>query len=113
MFLPFFHAHSGRLSACDSHAAGFVLSRPGRTGTYVGPVVARETETALRLLEAGLAAISGPVVIDVPDRQSEVTELLSSGGFRLERPFTRMALDHDSSFGEPALVRAIAAPELG
>ncbi len=92
---------------------GFLLARTGRTATYVGPVVARETGTALRLLESALAEISGPVLIDVPDRQAEVTGLLAGRGFEPERPFTRMALDRDTGFGDPALVRAIAAPELG
>lgn len=101
------------VSRRDPAGGGFLLSRPGRTATHVGPVVARETGTALALLESGLAAISGPVVIDVPDREAEVTELLSNLGFRPERPFTRMALDRETGFGDPALVRAVAGPELG
>ena len=102
----------GALSRHDP-AGGFLLARRGRTATYIGPVVAAETATALRLLESALAAVSGPVLIDVPDRQSEVTGLLASRGFEVERPFARMALEHDSGFGDPALVRAAAAPELG
>jgi hypothetical protein len=105
----------GRPGALSLHdpAGGYLLARRGRTATYIGPVVASETATALRLLESALAAVSGPVFIDVPDRQSEVTGMLASRGFEKERPFARMALEHDSGFGEPALVRASAAPELG
>lgn len=91
----------------------YLLSRAGRAATHVGPVVARETETAVSLLERALAAISGPVVIDVPDLQSELVELLRRRGFEPERPYVRMALGRENDFGEPALVRAIAGPELG
>jgi GNAT superfamily N-acetyltransferase len=103
----------GAVSRRDLAADGFLLARPGRTATYVGPVVARQTDSALSLLASALAAISGPVLIDVPDRESAVTELLAGRGFEPERPFTRMALGYDSAFGDPALVRAIASPELG
>jgi GNAT superfamily N-acetyltransferase len=97
----------------DPGGAGYVLTRPGRTATYIGPSVARATDTALRLIESALAGISGPAAIDVPDREEEIGALLTDRGFQRERPFTRMALERDSVFGEPALVRAIAAPELG
>ena len=49
----------------------------------------------------------------MPDREPELADLLAERGFEPERPFTRMALEHDAPFGEPALVRAIAGPELG
>jgi GNAT superfamily N-acetyltransferase len=103
----------GAVSRRDRDAGGFLLSRPGRTATHVGPVVARETETALRLLESALAAIPGGVVVDVPDRETEVARLLSGRGFQPERPYVRMALDRDAGFGDTALVRAVAGPELG
>lgn len=97
----------------DPAGQGYALSRAGRTATHVGPVVARETETAVSLLECALAAISGQVVIDVPDRQSELVELLRRRGFEPERPYVRMVLGRETGFGEEALVRAIAGPELG
>ena len=80
----------------------------GRTATYVGPLVARETGTALRLLESALAEISGPVLIDVPDRQAEVDGLLAERGFGPERPSRGWRSTSDTGFGDPALVRAIA-----
>jgi GNAT superfamily N-acetyltransferase len=106
-------ARQGAGSRSDPAGGGFLLWRPGRTATYVGPFVARETETALALLDSGLAGIAGPVVIDVPERESEIADLLSEHGFQPERPFARMALDRDTGFGDPTLIRAIAAPELG
>ena len=107
------HGRPGAVSRHDPEAGGFLLTRLGRTATHVGPVVARETETALRLLESGLAAIPGPVVIDVPDREADVAALLAGRDFRPERPYVRMALDRNAGFGDAALVRAVAGPELG
>ncbi len=103
----------GAVSRRAPGANGFLLSRPGRTATHIGPVVARAAGTAVALLEAALAALSGPVLIDVPDRQAAVAGLLARRGFRAERCFTRMALGRDTGFGNPALVRAVAGPELG
>jgi GNAT superfamily N-acetyltransferase len=106
-------ARPGAVSRRDPRSNGFILSRPGRTALQVGPVVARETGTAVTLVEVALAAVSGPVVVDVPDRQAAVAELLARRRFRAERGFTRMALERDTGFGDPALVRAVAGPELG
>ncbi len=107
------HARPGAVSLHNPSGGGFLLSRQGRTATQIGPLVARETETALGLLRSGLAAISGPVVIDVPNRETELTRLLAESGFRPERPFVRMALERDTGFGEAAFVRAVTGPELG
>jgi GNAT superfamily N-acetyltransferase len=111
--LPDLVARAGGLALRDADGDGYLLARPGRTATYLGPVVARETAAAFRLVDAALARIAGPVYVDVPDRQTALTGLLAERGFEPQRPFTRMALDHDSVFGDPQLVRAIAAPELG
>jgi GNAT superfamily N-acetyltransferase len=104
---------AGAVSLCDPAGDGYLLARTGRTATYIGPVVARGAASAVKLLEAGLAAITGPATVDVPDRQLDIADLLSSRGFQPERPFARMALERNSGYGEPALIRAIAAPELG
>ena len=106
-------ARPGAQALDDPDGKGFCLSRPGRTATYIGPLVARETAPALELLDAALSTVSGPALIDVPDRDSAVARLLSERGFRAERPLTRMALRRDTGFGEAALRRAIAGPELG
>jgi GNAT superfamily N-acetyltransferase len=97
----------------DPAGDGYVLSRAGRTATHVGPVIARQTETALSLLAGALDTIAGPVVIDVPDGESAVAALLGRYGLEPERPYVRMALGRETGYGEPSLVRAIAGPELG
>jgi hypothetical protein len=65
------------------------------------------------LLAQGLDAITGSVVIDVPERAEAVAELLADRGFAAERPFVRMALGRAVIGGTPALVHAFAGPELG
>jgi GNAT superfamily N-acetyltransferase len=97
----------------DPAGGGHLLSRAGRTATQVGPVVAQDAETAVRLVEDALAAIPGPVVIDVPDRETAIVDVLRNRGFTAERPFVRMALGRKAAFGDASLVRAIAGPELG
>ncbi len=106
-------AREGALSLLDPRARGFLLTRPGRTATHVGPVVASDESVALDLVAAALDGIEGPALIDVPDREAGLAGLLRERGFEPERAFTRMALGRDSAFGQPELVRAIAGPELG
>jgi hypothetical protein len=97
----------------ERSASGYLLSRAGRTATQLGPLVARDGATAVALLARGLDAAAGTVVVDVPERATAVAEHLAARGFAPERPFVRMALGRDAIGGEPALVHAIAGPELG
>lgn len=106
-------AREGALSLIDPGGRGFLLTRPGRAATQLGPVVASGECAALDLVAGALDGIAGPALIDVPDREDGLSDLLRERGFEPERPFTRMALGRDTAFGEQALVRAIAGPELG
>lgn len=92
---------------------GFLLSRSGRTATQLGPLVAREPSAAVALLTRALDALDGTVLVDVPDSATAVAGTLARRGFAPERPYVRMALGRDAIAGEPALVHAIAGPELG
>jgi GNAT superfamily N-acetyltransferase len=103
----------GVVALGDPAAGGHLLSRRGRTATQIGPVVTRDSAIALSLVEHALAAIPGPALIDVPDRETALAELLRARGFEPERPYARMALGRATGFGDPTLVKAIAGPELG
>jgi GNAT superfamily N-acetyltransferase len=92
---------------------GYLLSRAGRTATQLGPLVARGATTAVALLAEGLDAVAGAVVVDVPEQATAVTAHLVSRGYAPERPFARLALGRDAIAGTPALVHAVAGPELG
>jgi GNAT superfamily N-acetyltransferase len=101
------------VAALAAGGDGYLLSRAGRTATQLGPVVARDATTAVALLAQGLDAVAGAVVVDVPEQATGVTAHLAGRGFAPERPFVRLALGRDAIAGTPALVHAIAGPELG
>jgi len=91
---------------------GFALGRPGRLATQVGPLQADAAAIALALAARAFAAITGPVFIDVPDRQGELQRWLKAGNFRVQRPFTRMLRGRTDPFDDTARLFAPAGPEL-
>jgi ribosomal protein S18 acetylase RimI-like enzyme len=92
---------------------GFVLARPGRLATQIGPVVAADEETAAALLSAALDAASGPVFLDLADRWSELVRLLRQRGFTVQRPYLRMGMRRHVPFGDVSRTFVIAGPEFG
>lgn len=102
-----------RVALDASGVAGFVLGRDGRRATYVGPIVACSEASAVALLEHALAAIGGPVFIDTVDGHTQLVPILQRAGFRVQRPYTRMALGAIDSLGDVGTTYAIAGPELG
>jgi len=97
----------------DPQGRGFVMSRRGQTALQIGPLVAKDELSAVRLLDRVLAAVGGPVLIDVPAREAMMCRSLFAKGFAAERPFMRMALGRVRSFGRPEMIHAAAGPELG
>jgi len=94
-------------------AETFAFLRPGRTSDQIGPVLSRDTATAVDLVESIISDTDGPLLIDVPDRQSEMAELLEKNGFVRERGFRRMYMAEVDDLGDASLIHAIAGPELG
>jgi GNAT superfamily N-acetyltransferase len=92
---------------------GFLLGRDGRVMRQLGPLVAEDEAVARALLAAGLAALPGPLAIDLADRHGALGAWLGAQGFSPERPLTRMVLGRDAAFDDPARYFAIAGPELG
>lgn len=91
----------------------FVVARPGRLATQIGPLVANDESAALALLQAALARIDGPVFMDVPDHWLNLRAELERRGFTIQRGFRRMALGSDQPFGDPARSFVVAGPEFG
>jgi GNAT superfamily N-acetyltransferase len=118
------HALAARLPGA-AHVAtagdavtGFVLGRPGRVATQIGPLVATDAPTAVALLDAALAAVPGPALADVPDAQADLRDALAARGFAAQRPFVRLVRAGRGARapvapGDPSLVRLVAGPELG
>jgi GNAT superfamily N-acetyltransferase len=107
-----------RVAEVDGAVAGFVLARPGREATQLGPLVATQPRVGLALADAALAAIDGPIHADVPDTQTALLAALHARGFSVQRPFTRMvhvggrAVAADAP-GDASRVMLVAGPELG
>lgn len=92
---------------------GFVLGRSGRNATQIGPIVAPDGPTALRLLQGALAQVEGPVLIDTMDAQPAIAAYLAELGFDSQRRFQRMAKGISRNFSDPSRLFAAAGPELG
>ena len=94
-------------------ANGWLWSRAGRTATQIGPIVAMHEDDTLILCDMALERIDGPVLLDVPDRQTELVAFLRARGFVLERSLTRMARGDAPLPIMDGSMRAIAGPEVG
>lgn len=92
---------------------GFLLARPGRLATQIGPIVAPNDAAAAALLDAALGRISGPTFLDVIDGRPLVTRRLRQRGFIVQRQFLRMSLKRRLPFGDPAHLFVVAGPEFG
>ena len=92
---------------------GFVLGRDGREARQIGPLVARDEQTAMALLQSALAAVAPPLYVDVVDHAPKLQQWLQSHGFVFQRPFTRMVHGGGPAPGNEKLVYLVAGPELG
>lgn len=92
---------------------GFVLARPGRIATQIGPVVANDEAAAASLVGAALDSVTGPAFIDLVDRWTAIVNRLRHRGFTVQRPFTQMALNRRDPLGNPENLFAITGPEFG
>jgi GNAT superfamily N-acetyltransferase len=89
----------------------FALGRDGLRGPQIGPVVARDADTALALIAASRAAI-GPCLLDLQDDATTIAAALDSAHGERLRPFTRMARG-TALPGDPRKLFAMAGPEFG
>lgn len=91
----------------------FILGREGREAHQVGPLVARDEESAIELLDAALGAVEQPVYLDAVDHAPRLRRWLEERGFAFQRPFTRMVHGASRAPGNERLVYLVAGPELG
>ena len=100
-------------AALVSEGQGFLLGREGREARQVGPLVARDEQTAKKLLSHALRAVEPPTYLDVVARAPALREWLEARGFLFQRPFTRMVRGAAPAPGNEKLVFLVAGPELG
>ncbi len=111
--LQSFLRRAPQLAFIRDKADGFVLARPGRLATQIGPLVAADEDAAAVLLDTAIDAAGGPVFLDLCDRWQSLAGQVERRGFSVQRPFLRMALRHRDPFGEAARTFVIAGPEFG
>ncbi len=105
---------AARVVETEGRLRGFVLAREGRTASQIGPLLADDPSTAAVLLDDALAALPGPICIDLLDQRSEaLAGWLAERQFVPERPFTRMARGRSTAPGSTERLWLVAGPELG
>ncbi len=92
---------------------GYVLARDGREATQIGPLLAPDEHSAALLLVDALAAVSGPVYVDLLDQRPLLLARLQALGFVHQRPFTRMVHGRKKAPGDAGALMLVAGPELG
>jgi hypothetical protein len=97
----------------DGAIVGFLLGRDGRLAQHLGPLIAEDSAVACTLLDRTLAALEGPVFIDLADTKTQVRSFLDACGFDAVRPFTRMLYATSSRFDDAARTFAVVGPEFG
>lgn len=95
-------------------AAAYGFLRDGQHSRHLGPIVARDVESATAVVTAALAAGDGrPLLVDVPARAANWREALEGLGFREQRALLRMFRQGARPPGDPRLQMAILGPEFG
>ena len=100
--------------APDGRLEGYILARPGSKVFYIGPVVARNKEVVLSLLDGMLSQLVGKTIyLDFNTGFGLGTEVLTHRGLVKQRDLTRMHFSQECSAGTSSLIFGIAGPELG
>ncbi len=92
---------------------GYLLARDGREATQIGPLLAPDEDTAALLLADALAAVPGPVYVDLLDQRPLLRAQLQALGFVQQRSFTRMVHGRKKAPGNAGALMLVAGPELG
>jgi len=105
------HSPEGKLE-------GFVLHRPGSHSIQVGPMIARNDETAESLLGATFSDLlstekEAPVILTVPVNNSGLQKLIRSCGLSVVPRLTRMRRGHKRLHAREDMVYALSGPEKG
>jgi hypothetical protein len=102
-----------QLAFVSEDNTGFVLARPGRMATQIGPLVATSEDAADALLAAAVGCVNGPIFLDLVDGRAIMVRHLQRRGFSVQRPFLRMGLKRRAPFGDPTHLFVAAGPEFG
>lgn len=90
---------------------GFVAGREGRVASQIGPLVADSREAATALVAQALKYVAGPIMIDVPEMETDWVATLGSVGFVPQRGFLRMGRDEAALPTDWKRLFAISGPD--
>lgn len=93
--------------------AAHCFGRDGRVATQIGPVVGSDEASITQLTGDVIAALEGPVFLDVADSSAGLCDRLQADGFERQRPFLRMKKGPHSAPGISRETAVIAGPEFG
>lgn len=92
---------------------GYCLARHGENFTHIGPLIANNSDIAIKLINAILQNIGNkPAIIDAVNMNDDFMKHLSEVGFSEQRFFTRMHKGANIT-GSTDIYFAIAGPEFG
>ena len=93
---------------------GYIFGRDGAKFSYLGPLYAFSTGSAIRLIDKAMETLSGqPVAIDIPEDKPELIKWFESAGFVKQRYFVRMFLGNNPCPGVVKNQCLISGPEFG
>ena len=102
------------LVARDNRIEGYTFGRHGDNFEHIGPVIAQDHESALKLVKVCLSHHEGrSFIIDASRHDPEWKKQLESLGFKEQRPFIRMFRGENPFPGLPEKQFAILGPEFG
>jgi hypothetical protein len=94
--------------------SGFCFGRQGHNFMHIGPVVTTDESIAQQLMLAVIKNCEGhSIILDVPNRNTDWNNWLTSIGFKIQRPFIRMYRGKNNSPGIVENQFAILGPEFG
>lgn len=97
----------------DGPIRGYLFGRRGHAFEHLGPLVARDEDTARQLVTGCLAAHpERPFILDVP-QLAPWAAWLESNQFTVQRPFIRMGRGEPRYRARPDQMFAILGPEFG
>jgi len=98
----------------DGRISGYCLGRSGSRFEQIGPLIAEKQDDAMELLTTAMKPCRGKsVIVDTFADNKSWLDYLTSLGFKVQRPLTRMYRGELKYPGIPERQYAIAGPEIG
>ncbi|MEE8451965.1 MAG: GNAT family N-acetyltransferase [Thermoguttaceae bacterium] len=99
---------------CHGQTTAYCFGRRGSDFVHIGPILAENTEDAVRLGSDALQHWTGAaVVLDVPGIHTEFLQWLKNAGFSVQREFARMVLGEKDQEDTMKHQFAVCGPEFG